>query len=70
MKVLVTGGSGFIGSHVVAHYQDRAEVVVLDDLFGERLILVPYRANRLSHALFDKRSHLQYFFLETRYFPA
>ena len=32
MKVLVTGGSGFIGSHVVAHYQDRAEVVVLDDL--------------------------------------
>lgn len=32
MKVLVTGGSGFIGSHVVGHYQDRAEVTVLDDL--------------------------------------
>ncbi len=32
MKVLVTGGSGFIGSHVVEHYQDRAEVIVLDDL--------------------------------------
>ena len=32
MKVFVTGGSGFIGSHVVEHYQDRAEVIVLDDL--------------------------------------
>ena len=32
MKVLVTGGCGFIGSHVVEHYQDSAEVVVLDDL--------------------------------------
>lgn len=32
MKILVTGGSGFIGSHVVEHYQDKADVVVLDDL--------------------------------------
>jgi UDP-glucose 4-epimerase len=32
VKVLITGGSGFIGSHVVEHFQDRAEVVVLDDL--------------------------------------
>ncbi len=32
MKVLVTGGSGFIGSHVVEFYQRRAEVIVLDDL--------------------------------------
>ncbi len=31
MKILVTGGSGFIGSHVVEAYQDRAEVVVLDN---------------------------------------
>lgn len=33
MKILVTGGSGFIGSHIVEHYQGRAEEIrVLDNL--------------------------------------
>ncbi|HWD20009.1 MAG TPA: NAD-dependent epimerase/dehydratase family protein [Verrucomicrobiae bacterium] len=32
MKILVTGGSGFIGSHIVEHFQGRAEVRVLDNL--------------------------------------
>lgn len=33
MKILVTGGSGFIGSHIVELYQDRAgEIRVLDNL--------------------------------------
>jgi UDP-glucose 4-epimerase len=32
MKVLVTGGAGFIGSHIVEHFQGRAEVRVLDSL--------------------------------------
>ncbi len=32
MKVLVTGGAGFIGSHVVEHFQGKAEVRVLDNL--------------------------------------
>lgn len=33
MKVLITGGSGFIGSHIVEHYQDKAEEIrVLDNL--------------------------------------
>ncbi|MEM1083908.1 MAG: NAD-dependent epimerase/dehydratase family protein [Verrucomicrobiota bacterium] len=32
MKILVTGGAGFIGSHVVEHFQGRAKVVVLDNL--------------------------------------
>ncbi len=33
MKLLVTGGSGFIGSHIVEHYQGRAEEIrVLDNL--------------------------------------
>ncbi len=33
MKILVTGGSGFIGSHIVDHYQEIAEEIrVLDNL--------------------------------------
>lgn len=33
MRILITGGSGFIGSHIVEHYQDKAEeILVLDNL--------------------------------------
>ena len=33
MNILVTGGSGFIGSHIVEHFQDRADTIrVLDNL--------------------------------------
>ena len=32
MKILVTGGAGFIGSHIVEHFQGAAEVRVLDNL--------------------------------------
>jgi len=32
MKILVTGGAGFIGSHIVEHFSGNAEVVVLDNL--------------------------------------
>ncbi|OYV04497.1 MAG: dTDP-glucose 4,6-dehydratase [Verrucomicrobiales bacterium VVV1] len=33
MRILITGGSGFIGSHIVEHYQDKAdEIRVLDNL--------------------------------------
>ncbi|AQQ09144.1 UDP-glucose 4-epimerase [Sedimentisphaera cyanobacteriorum] len=32
MKTLITGGAGFIGSHIARHYSGRAEVVVLDNL--------------------------------------
>lgn len=32
MRVLVTGGAGFIGSHVVEYFQGKAEVRVLDNL--------------------------------------
>jgi len=32
MKVLITGGAGFIGSHLVQSFQGQAEVRVLDNL--------------------------------------
>jgi nucleoside-diphosphate-sugar epimerase len=32
MRVLITGGAGFIGRHIAEHFQDRAEVRVLDNL--------------------------------------
>ena len=32
MRILVTGGAGFIGSHIVEHYNTKAEVRVLDNL--------------------------------------
>jgi len=32
MRILITGGAGFIGSHIVEHFHGRAEVVVLDNL--------------------------------------
>ena len=32
MKIFVTGGAGFIGSHIVEHFSGNAEIVVLDNL--------------------------------------
>jgi nucleoside-diphosphate-sugar epimerase len=32
MRVLITGGAGFIGRHITEHFHDRAEVRVLDNL--------------------------------------
>jgi UDP-glucose 4-epimerase len=32
MRILITGGAGFIGSHLVEHFQGQAEVRVLDNL--------------------------------------
>src|SRR5262252_8762485 len=32
MRILITGGAGFIGRHIAEHFRDRAEVRVLDNL--------------------------------------
>ncbi len=32
MRILITGGAGFIGRHISEHFQHRAEVLVLDNL--------------------------------------
>ena len=32
MRILVTGGAGFIGSHIVEHFAGKAEIKVLDNL--------------------------------------
>ena len=34
MRILVTGGAGFIGRHICQHFHDRAEVRVVDNLRG------------------------------------
>jgi len=31
-RILITGGAGFIGSHLARHFSERSEVTVLDDL--------------------------------------
>jgi ADP-heptose:LPS heptosyltransferase len=35
MRILITGGAGFIGRHIVEYFHDRAEVRVLDNLANE-----------------------------------
>ena len=55
MKILVTGGSGFIGSHLVEHFQDTAEVVVLDNLrSGHRKNLEGLRCRFVEGSILDK----------------
>ena len=50
-RVLITGGAGFIGSHLVRHFAGQAEVTVLDDLrsgYERNLAGVPCRFLRGS----------------------
>jgi len=55
MKILVTGGSGFIGSHVVEHYQGRAEVVVLDNFrTGHRRNLDGLKCELVEGSILDR----------------
>src|SRR5438046_512396 len=54
MSVLVTGGAGFIGSHVARHLVDAGqEVIVLDDLSGGYEENVPAGANLVAGSVVD-----------------
>jgi UDP-glucose 4-epimerase len=49
MRILVTGGAGFIGSHLVQHFQGSAEIVVLDNLRSGYL----HNLERYSHTFLE-----------------
>ena len=57
MKVLVTGGAGFIGSHIVEHFQGKADVRVLDNLrSGYKANLAPFDVDFIEGDILDKET--------------
>jgi UDP-glucose 4-epimerase len=57
MRVLVTGGAGFIGSHIVEHFQGRAEVRVLDNLrSGYKHNLAAFQHEFIEASILDREA--------------
>jgi UDP-glucose 4-epimerase len=57
MKVLITGGAGFIGSHLVEYFQGKAEVRVLDNLrSGYRKNLDGFKVEFIEGDILDRNA--------------
>lgn len=57
MKILVTGGAGFIGSHIVEYLQGRAEIRVLDNLrSGSRHNLATFENEFIEASILDRNA--------------
>jgi UDP-glucose 4-epimerase len=55
MRILVTGGAGFIGSHIVEHFQGQADVRVLDNLrSGFKHNLAGLKADFIEASILDR----------------
>lgn len=55
MRILVTGGGGFIGSHIVECFQGKAEVCVLDDMSsGSRWNLEGLNCEIIEKSILDR----------------
>jgi UDP-glucose 4-epimerase len=55
MRILVTGGAGFIGSHIVEYFQGKAKVIILDNLrSGFKRNIVAFKHEFIEASILDR----------------